>query len=64
MQPITSTITETEDQYTSGAYSKRPLAIVRGLGSTLWDDAGNSYIDATSGQGVALLGYWGILIRA
>lgn len=50
-------IQQTEEQYTSGAYSKRPLTIVRGEGSTLWDDAGNAYLDATSGQGVALLGY-------
>jgi acetylornithine/LysW-gamma-L-lysine aminotransferase len=57
MQPTTNTITATEDQYSSGAYSKRPLAIVRGSGSTVWDEAGNSYIDATSGQGVALLGH-------
>jgi LysW-gamma-L-lysine/LysW-L-ornithine aminotransferase len=49
--------TQIEDAYTSGAYSKRPLTIVRGAGSTVWDDAGNSYIDATSGQGVALLGH-------
>jgi LysW-gamma-L-lysine/LysW-L-ornithine aminotransferase len=57
MLPTTSTITRTEDQYSSGAYSKRPLTIVRGSGATVWDDAGNSYIDATSGQGVALLGH-------
>jgi LysW-gamma-L-lysine/LysW-L-ornithine aminotransferase len=57
MQPITSTITTSEDQYTSGAYSKRPLALVRGSGAIVWDEAGNSYIDATSGQGVALLGH-------
>jgi len=46
-----------EDQYTSGAYSKRPLTLVRGAGSTVWDDAGNAYLDATSGMGVALLGH-------
>jgi acetylornithine/LysW-gamma-L-lysine aminotransferase len=49
--------TQIEDAYTSGAYSKRPLTLVRGAGSTVWDDTGNSYIDATSGQGVALLGH-------
>jgi acetylornithine/LysW-gamma-L-lysine aminotransferase len=49
--------TQIEDTYTSGAYSKRPLTLVRGAGSTVWDDAGNRYIDATSGQGVALLGH-------
>lgn len=46
-----------EDAHTSGAYPKRPLTIVRGQGVTVWDDEGNSYIDATSGQGVALLGH-------
>lgn len=48
---------ELEDAHTSGAYPKRPLTIVRGQGVTVWDDEGNSYIDATSGQGVALLGH-------
>jgi acetylornithine/LysW-gamma-L-lysine aminotransferase len=46
-----------EEHHGSGAYSKRPLNIVRGEGTTLWDDAGNAYIDCTSGQGVALLGH-------
>jgi acetylornithine/LysW-gamma-L-lysine aminotransferase len=50
-------ITELEDAHTSGAYFKRPLALARGRGCTVWDDAGRSYIDATSGQGVALLGH-------
>ncbi len=50
-------IADIEDAYTSGAYFKRPLTIARGHGSTVWDDAGNAYIDATSGQGVALLGH-------
>ena len=52
-----ATITDIEDAHTSGAYYKRPLNIVRGEGSTVWDEAGNAYIDATSGQGVALLGH-------
>ncbi|PJF22818.1 MAG: aspartate aminotransferase family protein [Phototrophicales bacterium] len=50
-------VQEIESRYTSGAYSKRPLTIIRGDGCTLWDDEGNAYLDATSGQGVALLGY-------
>ena len=52
-----ATITDIEDAHTSGAYYKRPLNLVRGEGSTVWDEAGNSYLDATSGQGVALLGH-------
>jgi LysW-gamma-L-lysine/LysW-L-ornithine aminotransferase len=52
-----NTITTTEDLHTSGVYSKRPLTLVRGEGCTVWDEAGNSYLDMTSGQGVALLGH-------
>ncbi len=46
-----------EQQHTSGAYYKRPLTLVRGQGVTVWDDAGRAYLDATSGQGVVLLGH-------
>lgn len=53
----TQSTVEIEDNYTSGAYSKRPLTVIRGEASTVWDDEGNPYIDATSGQGVALLGH-------
>jgi predicted acetylornithine/succinylornithine family transaminase/N-acetyl-ornithine/N-acetyl-lysine deacetylase len=52
-----STIIEREDTYTSGVYSKRPLAIVRGSGALLWDDNGREYIDCNSGHGVANLGH-------
>ncbi|NUQ05428.1 MAG: aspartate aminotransferase family protein [Anaerolineae bacterium] len=51
------TLRSLEDRHTSGAYSKRPLALVRGSGCTVWDDAGRAYLDATSGQGVALIGH-------
>ncbi|MBL8132140.1 MAG: aspartate aminotransferase family protein, partial [Anaerolineae bacterium] len=53
----TETLRSLEDRHTSGAYSKRPLALVRGAGCTVWDDAGRAYLDATSGQGVALIGH-------
>lgn len=56
MIDIQSTV-QIEDAHTSGAYPKRPLTLVRGEGTTVWDDDGNSYLDATSGQGVALLGH-------
>jgi predicted acetylornithine/succinylornithine family transaminase/N-acetyl-ornithine/N-acetyl-lysine deacetylase len=52
-----STIIEREDTYTSGVYSKRPIAIVRGSGAVLWDDEGREYIDCNSGHGVANLGH-------
>lgn len=57
MTTLVQTTIEIEDQHTSGYYSKRPLTIVRGEGCTVWDDAGNAYLDATSGMGVALLGH-------
>ena len=57
MTTMVQSITEIEDQHTSGGYSKRPLTIVRGEGSTVYDDAGNAYLDLTSGMGVALLGH-------
>lgn len=51
------TPTEIEEAHTSGAYPKRPLMLMYGAGSAVWDSDGNRYIDATSGQGVALLGH-------
>lgn len=50
-------IQQIEAAHSSGFYSKRPLTLVRGAGSTVWDDAGNAYLDCTSGMGVALLGH-------
>lgn len=59
MMPTTifETIQAREDAHTSGAYPKRPLALVRGQGVYVWDADGQRYLDATSGQGVALLGH-------
>src|SRR5947209_1580638 len=50
-------IIEMENTYTSGVYSKRPVAIVRGSGATLWDDEGRAYIDCAAGHGVANIGH-------
>lgn len=46
-----------EVAHTSGAYSKRPLTIVRGEGCYVYDQHDNAYLDLTSGMGVALLGH-------
>ncbi|MDJ0767086.1 MAG: aspartate aminotransferase family protein [Myxococcota bacterium] len=46
-----------EDRHTSGFYSKRKVAIERGLGASLWDSNGNEYIDCATGHGVAVLGH-------
>jgi acetylornithine/LysW-gamma-L-lysine aminotransferase len=50
-------IFEIENQYTSGLYSKHPIAIVRGQGASLWDSNGREYIDCMAGHGVANLGH-------
>jgi acetylornithine/LysW-gamma-L-lysine aminotransferase len=50
-------IQEIESQYTSGLYTKRPVAIVRGEGARLWDSDGNEYIDCVGGQGAGNLGH-------
>ncbi len=51
------TIQELESQYTSGLYTKRPLAIIRGEGAHLWDSDENEYIDCVGGQGAGNLGH-------
>lgn len=38
-------------------YPKREVTLVRGKGATVWDDAGNAYIDCTAGVGVANVGH-------
>ncbi len=51
------TILDTENQFTSGLYTKRPIAIVRGQGARLWDSEGREYIDCVGGQGAANIGH-------
>src|SRR5947207_14202638 len=46
-----------ENTYSSGVYSKRPVAIVRGCGALLWDAEGREYIDCAAGHGVANVGH-------
>ena len=53
---MTNTI-ELENQFTSGLYVKRPIAIVRGQGALVWDENGREYIDCVAGQGSANLGH-------
>jgi predicted acetylornithine/succinylornithine family transaminase/N-acetyl-ornithine/N-acetyl-lysine deacetylase len=48
---------ELENTYTTGVYSKRPIAIVRGSGALVWDDGGHEYIDCAAGHGVANIGH-------
>ncbi|GBD07912.1 [LysW]-aminoadipate semialdehyde transaminase [Candidatus Thermoflexus japonica] len=57
-------IQATESRYTSGVYPKRNLTLVRGEGVYVWDEQGRCYLDATGGQGVALLGHNPPAVRA
>lgn len=50
-------IFELENQYTSGVYGKRDVALVRGEGARVWDADGNEYIDCSAGYGVANAGH-------
>ena len=38
-------------------YPRQPLTLVRGSGARVWDDAGRSYLDFTSGIAVSSLGH-------
>lgn len=51
------TTIDLENTYGSGVYSKRPVAIVRGRGASLWDSEGREYIDCTAGYGIANIGH-------
>jgi LysW-gamma-L-lysine/LysW-L-ornithine aminotransferase len=46
-----------EQQFTSGVYPKREVAIVRGEGARVWDEDGREYIDCIGGHGVAIVGH-------
>jgi len=46
-----------EAAHTSGLYQKRDLALVRGDGALVWDDAGREFIDCVGGQGSGNLGH-------
>jgi acetylornithine/LysW-gamma-L-lysine aminotransferase len=52
-----ASVIDMEARHTSGAYPKRPTAIVRGEDCRVYDADGRSFLDMTSGQGVALLGH-------
>jgi acetylornithine/LysW-gamma-L-lysine aminotransferase len=51
------TIQELESQFTSGVYTKRPIALVRGRGAHVWDSDENEYVDCVGGQGSVNIGH-------
>lgn len=48
---------ELYDAHVMKNYARAPLTLVRGQGSRVWDDAGKSYLDFTSGIAVCALGH-------
>ncbi|MBS0661982.1 MAG: aspartate aminotransferase family protein [Verrucomicrobia bacterium] len=70
MNPPSIVRTSTAELYDANVlknYARAPLTLVRGRGSQVWDDAGNAYLDFTSGIAVSALGhchpYWVEAIR-
>ncbi len=45
------------DAHVMKNYARAALTLVRGSGSQVWDDAGNAYLDFTSGIAVSTLGH-------
>src|SRR5512137_1345113 len=46
-----------ESQFTSGVYTKRQIALVRGVGAHVWDSDENEYVDCVGGQGSVNVGH-------
>ncbi|MEM6823249.1 MAG: aspartate aminotransferase family protein [Verrucomicrobiota bacterium] len=44
-------------QYIAPTYGERPLTLVKGQGSWVWDDSGNEFLDFTGGIAVNALGH-------
>ena len=53
----TKEIRELDKKFIINTYGERPLALVRGKGTRVWDTEGKEYLDLFSGIGVNLLGY-------
>jgi len=54
---VRTSTAELYDAYVMKNYSRAPITVVRGRGTQLWDDAGHSYLDFTSGIAVCALGH-------
>ncbi|MBI4623645.1 MAG: aspartate aminotransferase family protein [Verrucomicrobia bacterium] len=52
-----SSTAELYDAHVLKNYARAPLTLVRGRGTQVWDDAGNCYLDFTSGIAVSALGH-------
>jgi acetylornithine aminotransferase/acetylornithine/N-succinyldiaminopimelate aminotransferase len=54
---VRTSTAELYDAHVLKNYARQPLTLVRGRGTQVWDDAGNSYLDFTSGIAVSALGH-------
>jgi acetylornithine aminotransferase/acetylornithine/N-succinyldiaminopimelate aminotransferase len=54
---VRSVTAELYDAHVLKNYARPALTLVRGRGTQVWDDAGNSYLDFTSGIAVSALGH-------
>jgi predicted acetylornithine/succinylornithine family transaminase len=52
-----SELQEIERRSVIGSYARMPVEFVRGLGTRLWDDEGNEYLDCLSGISVTNVGH-------
>ncbi len=54
---MTKTPRELEEEFGSSSFQRFPLTLVKGLGSTVWDNHGKQYTDCMAGYGVAITGH-------
>ncbi len=54
---VRTSTAELYDAYVLKNYSRPSITLVRGRGTQVWDDAGNGYLDFTSGIAVSALGH-------
>ena len=54
---VRTSTAELYDAHVMKNYARSPLTLVRGRGTQVWDDAGNVYLDFTSGIAVSALGH-------
>ena len=54
---IRSSAAEQNDAYVLRNYPRAPVTLVRGSGSSVWDDQGRAYLDFSSGIAVTSLGH-------
>jgi acetylornithine aminotransferase/acetylornithine/N-succinyldiaminopimelate aminotransferase len=54
---VRTSTAELYDAHVMKNYARAPMTLVRGRGTQVWDDAGNAYLDFTSGIAVSALGH-------